>query len=310
METFINPSIDAHQNLIKEIYKQQSILSDIAFDLEAQSQQTSSSSSSSDQQLQQSQQSDRRSNVSVPDIGQMEEAFKKYVVMESQCAAHIDALKELKQTIRSMGTAGTLDQADFEELYLQMVQTRIKTFTEDDYRQNQHYLNFKRRIWAIHHPDEPLPWEKDEDIVESSQSTTSLLCPISRQMMVHPVKNRKCNHVYELDNIRNLMTNHFKSRHNRRAGHQRPCPCPVAACQATVSEADLEPDLFVSALLEQARRSGASAIGGADGGGSSIARVGQASSSARGQSSFDIDNDDDDEGHDIDDIKDLNILHQ
>ena len=122
------------------------------------------------------------------------------------------------------------------------------------------YLDFKRRVWDVKHPNQPEPssWfpsntsathgddgentaDMDEDIVMGAQ-IQSLNCPITLQLLENPVRNDKCPHVYSRDAIKELV------RQSRGA-----CPCPVAGCNAIVTMQGVRDDKVMARKVRQER---------------------------------------------------------
>ncbi len=53
------------------------------------------------------------------------------------------------------------------------------------------WREFKQRVWAVHHPDEALPDDEHNEVIvqlHAHSSETNYLCPITRALLVHPVK--------------------------------------------------------------------------------------------------------------------------
>lgn len=119
---------------------------------------------------------------------------------------------------------------------------------EEKYANVAEFLDFKRRVWDVHHPNIPQPdtWfpsnsgNTDDDDIVVDQEIQSLKCPITLQLLEKPVRNTNCPHVYSLDAIRELV----------RHGHGR-CNCPVAGCTAKVSMDSVREDKVMARKIRE-----------------------------------------------------------
>jgi len=116
-------------------------------------------------------------------------------------------------------------------------------------------------VQKVHHPDEALPDEADEDlVVMATQDESNLNCPITRSLLKEPVKkyhsllfyvfrtllmclsvcrSQVCGHIYSKEAIQFLLQGKRKTK------------CPVAGCAADVSNSSLEIDREVSYRVER-----------------------------------------------------------
>jgi SUMO ligase MMS21 Smc5/6 complex component len=102
------------------------------------------------------------------------------------------------------------------------------------WRRDQDYAEFRERVWAVNHPEEPLPRGSsqqsdddgddagDDDLVMSTAKQT-LTCPLSQTTLVEPVTNPSCGHTYSRAAITSLA----------RSSSQ--LSCPIHGCSASVS---------------------------------------------------------------------------
>ena len=72
----------------------------------------------------------------------------------------------------------------------------------------------------------------------------TLICPITKQTLVSPVRSNKCGHVYSKEAI--LL--HIKNI--KKKGRNLPS-CPVAGCSHTVDLNDLERDVDIERQLKR-----------------------------------------------------------
>lgn len=80
---------------------------------------------------------------------------------------------------------------------------------------------------------------QDDDGLEIS-SRVSLICPITHQQLVQPMKNPRCGHVYSMNAIQALQG---------RGGYN--IECPVAGCGSVVVMNSLTPDRKCEELLRR-----------------------------------------------------------
>jgi Zinc-finger of the MIZ type in Nse subunit len=77
-----------------------------------------------------------------------------------------------------------------------------------------------------------------------TQAAAHLKCPVTSQLLVDPVKNRVCGHIYSRENIVGLINQLGKNRRAKR--------CPVAGCgNDHLSEAQLQPCLETATLVRR-----------------------------------------------------------
>jgi SUMO ligase MMS21 Smc5/6 complex component len=121
-----------------------------------------------------------------------------------------------------------------------------KLVNEKNVKQHKKWREFRQRVWAVHHAGEPLP-EEDELLEEAggvmigSDDTVQTTCPITRQFLERPMKNKLCGHVYSHDAVQDYM---------KKGG----ATCPVAGCSKRVSARSLEPDIELERELVKIRK--------------------------------------------------------
>jgi len=110
------------------------------------------------------------------------------------------------------------------------------------YKKHNKYRDFKQKVWAVNHPNDPAP-DEDQDIVIMPQGGDSdLICPLTRLELDKPMRNQLCGHCYSNAAIMAYLT---QSR-SKRTVH-----CPVAGCNATISKDSLEKDVEKERLLRK-----------------------------------------------------------
>jgi SUMO ligase MMS21 Smc5/6 complex component len=74
-----------------------------------------------------------------------------------------------------------------------------------------------------------------------------VLCPIGRNIMVEPMKSKKCPHVFEMGNIESFLGKVQKN-------------CPVAGCIAKLSIGDMTKDYDTEIAIKEYLKNGQSKI--------------------------------------------------
>lgn len=111
--------------------------------------------------------------------------------------------------------------------------------SERNLKKNERYQRFMNDIFHVHHPRENLTFgggggdDDDDDELIMGVSEIQIHCPIGKNVMVHPIVSRPCRHVFDKDNIMEMI---------RGAGSHRRVACPVAGCSKEISQMDLVED--------------------------------------------------------------------
>ncbi len=76
----------------------------------------------------------------------------------------------------------------------QLVQQRVTALSstsEQWCKSHPKWREFKQRVWSVHHPDEALPDDEDNEVIamhHNAAAETNYLCPITRAVLVRPVR--------------------------------------------------------------------------------------------------------------------------
>eukprot|EP00475_Leptophrys_vorax_P024154 TRINITY_DN3326_c0_g1_i2.p1 TRINITY_DN3326_c0_g1~~TRINITY_DN3326_c0_g1_i2.p1 ORF type:complete len:284 (+),score=73.23 TRINITY_DN3326_c0_g1_i2:166-1017(+) len=181
-------------------------------------------------------------------VDHCQDLLTKLVEAQLQQDAHVDAMKRLKQVVEDEMQNDRLlhdDQwlpGDHVSTLMNMEASAIEA------TKAQKLDAFRREIWAESHPDEPYP-EDDEnaDLVEmgSANSQALFMCPLTRSLLVDPVKSSKCGHHYSKQAIMQYI--------HSKAQHRQPAVCPVSGCRQLVTSESLEPDVEAAFWLRRRR---------------------------------------------------------
>ncbi|KAK8830779.1 hypothetical protein WA577_003484 [Blastocystis sp. JDR] len=162
---------------------------------------------------------------------------QRQIVVDAARLEMIDAQKEelilhcLNQYQNSIDITGE----NMEDAIGRIVQERLGSTNTTSHRFVKDFNDMKRSMTARNR-------NNDDDIeIDGVEMDTKsrLLCPISRERFVHPVRNKGCKHTYSRDAIVNLI------------GHKTSVKCPVKGCNKNVSLNSLEDDEEMMWLLEQ-----------------------------------------------------------
>lgn len=174
-------------------------------------------------------------------VQNLDEAMQSYITMEKLLQDHATIIGEVRNVLRN---------EEGETNLVELIDRRHAEAAEEDAQFQRHprYREFRQKVWKVHHPDEALPDEANDDlVVMATQDENNLMCPITRKLLVEPVKNPVCGHLYSKEAI----LAHMKA--NKRKGTK----CPVAGCAADVTQ--LEEDREVSYRVErEAKRANSS----------------------------------------------------
>ena len=173
---------------------------------------------------------------------QLDTRVRELIDLRNTVALRIEVLCELKHAV-AQGTAG----ANIREIYEARVQERLAAYiirtTRQKYARDPAYIEFRSRVWEVHSEgampplQDVIPMEsgdegtndgdEDDDIVVGGR-VQNFRCPISASLLVDPVINVRCQHVYSRANIEEYL---------RR--DSRPTLCPESGCEASVSASTL-----------------------------------------------------------------------
>ena len=160
--------------------------------------------------------------------------------LENSVKEMVEKLLLLKHQLDALENIQKAQGGKFQDL-LRKHQVPVE---EDDYRTHQKFLEFKQRVWAIHHPNQPLPDDEDTEVF-AMPAAESFICPLTKKEFVHPVKCSNCPHVFERDAILNWIKT---KRHGPRG---TPVLCPQAGCRQTVAEGSLSDAVDVARRLRK-----------------------------------------------------------
>jgi len=119
-----------------------------------------------------------------------------------------------------------------------------RLMSEAELKKNERYRRFMTEIFRVHHPNETLSFDddEDEDLIMGA-AEIQIHCPVGKNIMEQPVKSKKCGHVFDRPNIVDLI--------RTSGGGRRVVDCPVAGCMSSIAEADLVADRQVEIDIQR-----------------------------------------------------------
>jgi len=198
------------------------------------------------------------------EVTALENTMKSYVLLAAQLRNQIQALREVRNLTARFLEENLDVRAEYEKRL-----TALDKETEENkanlFRQDKFLKEFRQKVWAVNHRDEALPDDGDDILLIATQED-SLICPITKQTFVQPMKkfarccvlrlscgcslfsfsllfpghSPRCGHVYSRAAILDYI------RHKA-----RPVGCPVAGCPETVTERGLQVDTATERELER-----------------------------------------------------------
>ena len=170
-------------------------------------------------------------------LARLERAVKSYIAQLVHIDAHEEALKQLDELYPNSIPDDIADK--LEELSRKNWSGGY-ILSDEDVKKDQRYRRFMNAVWDVHHPNEPLDFGDEDDVVVA-RGPVVIHDPITKMVMEHPVKSKVCGHVYEKDSIEELI----------RKGFGGECDCPVAGCNKRVRKIDLMKDREVELEIEK-----------------------------------------------------------
>eukprot|EP00026_Physarum_polycephalum_P007983 Phypoly_transcript_08056.p1 GENE.Phypoly_transcript_08056~~Phypoly_transcript_08056.p1 ORF type:complete len:232 (-),score=56.16 Phypoly_transcript_08056:190-885(-) len=172
-------------------------------------------------------------------LQELEETMKEYIELEETIKLHKAALAAVKRHINQ------------ENMKLGEAYKRARENDQEipDYKQHGKYKEFRQKVWQVKHPNDALPDQEDEDIVEMhTQTENDFICPLTRKELEDPVKNIPCGHTYS----REAIVDYMKKGKSKRGKF----PCPVAGCSGELTKETLEKDMELERQLRRNKQRG------------------------------------------------------
>jgi glycine cleavage system H lipoate-binding protein len=166
---------------------------------------------------------------------------EKNVTSERKIGTFVSSIKTLQQQIQANPEAA--DAKDYQEWIHELMSQENTKRGAVQLQNEKYYRDVMQEL------GEPVGGSQNEDddiaVMNSTQTGTSLNCPITGTLMEDPVKNKVCGHSYSRVGI---------TQHIRQAG-RRGCQCPIAGCNNNnLSQQQIEKDSMTEMLVRRAKR--------------------------------------------------------
>eukprot|EP01127_Copromyxa_protea_P019214 TRINITY_DN6178_c0_g1_i2.p1 TRINITY_DN6178_c0_g1~~TRINITY_DN6178_c0_g1_i2.p1 ORF type:complete len:197 (-),score=36.36 TRINITY_DN6178_c0_g1_i2:129-719(-) len=166
--------------------------------------------------------------------------MKAYIEMEASFSRHITALSEVRHKVNAQQRNVDHEESELSNFFEERLAQLEARHDAAQYKSHPKFTSFRRKVWNVNHEGEALPDEPEDDLVISRTQSVSLHCPITRQDLVDPIKNRNCGHVYSQAAIQGVLATGGKII--ARGSKIKAVNCPVAGCSAKVTTESLEKD--------------------------------------------------------------------
>nr|CAG8452961.1 8323_t:CDS:2 [Entrophospora candida] len=116
---------------------------------------------------------------------------------------------------------------------------------KEKYFQNEHYNEFRQKVWDVNHQDEPMPpldADADDDVVVGRQKE-SLKCPITTLLYEEPVTSNVCKHTFSKSAILQLISR-----------NKDVVCCPIPGCDKQIMTHNLQPNKRMERKVAIAKR--------------------------------------------------------
>lgn len=162
----------------------------------------------------------------------MQKLLEQYLGLVQKMDVNTKVLKKINK-----GDYG--DQEPTEFMADQVEEFEAKSVPES-FKQHKWWKKMLEDVWEVHHEDEPMPGQEDEEVVISKKPRT-LKCPLTQKLMKKPVRNTVCGHAYEGEAIKDYV--------RRRGTRRTKVECPVVGCASDVTLDHLERAVELERLL-------------------------------------------------------------
>lgn len=161
----------------------------------------------------------------------IDDIFENDAKLKIMLSNNIEALEYLIKKGHKMGS-----NSDIIEMFKQKTLKIEKSKGINAYKTCEEYIEYKRALWQVNHPNEPMQFSENDDLAVILPSEENFICPLSRVELVEPVKNQICGHVFSKAIINEYI----------RSGNSE---CPVAGCSAKLL--NLVEDVLITKKLKE-----------------------------------------------------------
>lgn len=164
-----------------------------------------------------------------------------------------DDIVRLSSALQSIGREyiSTNEPTDFKKLmdeHISKLEADSPTVPEN----HLFYKQFKEAVWRVHHADDPMPGEEQEEIIMTTSqcNLVNMTCPLTGKPVTEledPVRSTECKHIYEKQAVMHHIRVHAK---------KRACKCAAAGCPKMLTADKLICDPLLRIEIDELRLRG------------------------------------------------------
>ncbi|XP_060937473.1 E3 SUMO-protein ligase NSE2 [Limanda limanda] len=182
-----------------------------------------------------------------PGVKEMEDMILECAKLDREINYFVDVVQQVTTEVATQQSEAMFNlSAKVKEKFTE----RMAKLSDADLHRHQKVVAFKESIKNSVNPanrESAEGMEELDDDIAVTQSQVNFTCPLTQVEMVVPMKNKKCNHLYEEAAILSLI----KARHSQK----KKCRCPVVGCgNSDVKESDLILDQMLKRKIQSQKR--------------------------------------------------------
>ncbi|XP_051791558.1 E3 SUMO-protein ligase NSE2 isoform X1 [Erpetoichthys calabaricus] len=183
---------------------------------------------------------------SVEDVNKLEQMVLKSVAASQDLTNFTKAVQQATAQIKNEPPESMSELVQEKYVALQAASKDLLLKDEKFIKFKENLKEARRQAGLIKNNEEDDQEDLDDDIAVT-QSQKNFTCPITQVEMVHPVKNKICNHHYEEEAILKIINNRQKQKKTAR--------CPVVGCDNTnIKPSDLIQDLTLKRVIDKQKK--------------------------------------------------------
>lgn len=179
-------------------------------------------------------------------VKQLDEATLELIPVSDDIVRLSSALQSVGREYNSSNEA-----TDFKKLLDEHI-TQLEADSPSVPENHVFYKQFKEAVWRVHHANEPMPGEVQEEIIMTSSqcNLVNMTCPLSGKPVTEledPVRSTECKHIYEKQAV---------MHHIRMNARKRACKCAAAGCPKMLTAETLICDPLLRIEIDELRLRG------------------------------------------------------
>jgi len=164
-----------------------------------------------------------------------------------------DDIVRLSSALQSIGReySSSNEATDFKKLFDEHI-SKLEADSPSVPENHVFYKQFKEAVWRVHHGNELMPGEAQEEIIMTSSqcNLVNMTCPLSGKPVTEledPVRSMECKHIYE----KQAVMHHIRMNPKRRG-----CKCAAAGCPKMLTAESLVCDPLLRIEIDELRLRG------------------------------------------------------